>query len=250
MPPSKMSRGSIRLRRFSRRGHVAAFAAALFLAATSWSAGPALAAADDAEARTIFEKFIAAQNAHDADDVKAMLRNSPGTLLFARGIETTGRDAVAARFKGYYEGTWHLEPDMSKFRVAVISNEVMQILVPSSSRAVFPASRPTEYVSDQPDLRAGCERLARRLHPADREHGTEIAGSRMVGECIVRARGEDPGLRFAPSGLHARFAIADCLGLPGRSSRRAPACALWASAWHPSLAIASEGWWARQGSNL
>ncbi|MET4424445.1 DUF4440 domain-containing protein [Bradyrhizobium sp. 956_D2_N1_5] len=130
MPPSKMSRDSIRLRPFARRGHVAAIAAALFLAATAWSAGPALAAADDAQARTIFEKFIAAQNAHNADDVKAMLWNSPGTLLFARGIETRGRDAVADRFKGYYEGTWHLEPDMSKFHVAVISNEVMQVLVP------------------------------------------------------------------------------------------------------------------------
>ncbi|MBR0877111.1 hypothetical protein ABIF65_007363 [Bradyrhizobium japonicum] len=130
MPPSKMSRGSIRLRPLARRRHVAAIAAALFLAATAWSAGPALAAADDAQARTIFEKFIAAQNAHNADDVKAMLWNSPGTLLFARGIETRGRDAVADRFKGYYEGTWHLEPDMSKFHVAVISNEVMQVLVP------------------------------------------------------------------------------------------------------------------------
>ncbi|MDI2077115.1 hypothetical protein ABIF68_002639 [Bradyrhizobium japonicum] len=130
MPPSKMSLGSIRLRPLARRRHVAAIAAALFLAATAWSAGPALAAADDAQARTIFEKFIAAQNAHNADDVKAMLWNSPGTLLFARGIETRGRDAVADRFKGYYEGTWHLEPDMSKFHVAVISNEVMQVLVP------------------------------------------------------------------------------------------------------------------------
>ena len=130
MPPSKMSRGSIRLRRFARRGHVAAIAAALFLAATAWSAGPALAAADDAEARTIFEKFIAAQNAHDADAVKAMLLDSPSTLLFARNVDTRGRDAVAARFREYYEGTWHLEPDMSKFRVAVISNDVMQVLVP------------------------------------------------------------------------------------------------------------------------
>ena len=59
-----------------------------------------------------------------------MLWNSPSTLLFARGIETRGRDTVADRFKAYYEGTWHLEPDMSKFHVAVISNEVMQVLVP------------------------------------------------------------------------------------------------------------------------
>jgi hypothetical protein len=114
----------------ARRRSRSATAMLLALAVTIGSAGQALAAANDAEARTIFEKFIAAQNAHDADAVKAMLLDSPSTLLFARNVDTRGRDAVAARFREYYEGTWHLEPDMSKFRVAVISNDVMQVLVP------------------------------------------------------------------------------------------------------------------------
>ena len=114
----------------ARRRSLSATAMLLALAGTIGSAGQVLAAANDAEARTIFEKFIAAQNAHDADAVKALLLDSPSTLLFARNVDTRGRDAVAARFKEYYEGTWHLEPDMSKFRVAVISNDVMQVLVP------------------------------------------------------------------------------------------------------------------------
>jgi hypothetical protein len=143
MPPSKMSQGSIRPQRFSRRRHLAAIAA-LLLGATVWSAGSALAAANDAEARTIFQKFIAAQNAHNSDDVKALLWNSPATLLFARGIETRGRDEVAARFKTYYEGTWHLEPDMSKFHVAVISNEVMQVLVPIVFTRALPGKPPQQ----------------------------------------------------------------------------------------------------------
>jgi len=144
MPPSEMSPVHVRPRPFARHRHLAATAAALFLAVTAWSVGPALAAANDAEARTVFEKFIAAQNAHNADDVKAMLWNSPGTLLFARGIETRGRDAVADRFKGYYEGTWHLEPDMSKFHVAVISNEVMQVLVPIVFTRSLPGKPPQQ----------------------------------------------------------------------------------------------------------
>src|SRR4051812_32988921 len=111
-------------RPLARRSQLAALTPGLFFAATFWPGRPAEAAANDAEARAIFEKFIAAQNAHNADDVRAMLWNSPSTLLFARGIETRGRDTVADRFKAYYEGTWHLEPDMSKFHVAVISNEV------------------------------------------------------------------------------------------------------------------------------
>ena len=51
-----------------------------------------------------------------------------------------GRDAVDGRFKNYYEGSWHLEPDMSKFHVAVISNEVMQILV----RIIFTRGLPSK----------------------------------------------------------------------------------------------------------
>jgi hypothetical protein len=59
-----------------------------------------------------------------------MLWDSPGMLWFGRNVETRGRDAVADRFREYYRGTWHLEPDMSQFHVAVISDDVMQILVP------------------------------------------------------------------------------------------------------------------------
>jgi len=87
-------------------------------------------AADESEARAFFAKFVAAQNAHDVDAVKSMLWDSPGMLWFGRNVETRGRDAVADRFGEYYRGTWHLEPDMSQFHVAVISADVMQILVP------------------------------------------------------------------------------------------------------------------------
>ena len=82
------------------------------------------------EARALFTKFVAAQNAHSVSDVKAMLWNSPGTLLLARGAEIRGPGAIADRFKEYYEGTWHVEPDMSLFHVTLISKDVMQFLVP------------------------------------------------------------------------------------------------------------------------
>ena len=92
--------------------------------------GQASAAADEAAARAFFTKFVAAQNAHDVNEVKSMLWDAPDMLWFGRNVETRGRDAVADRFREYYQGTWHLEPDMSQFHVAVISNDVMQILVP------------------------------------------------------------------------------------------------------------------------
>ena len=108
------------------------------------SGGHASAAADEAAARAFFAKFVAAQNAHNADDVKSMLWNSPSMLWFSRGVETRGRDAVAARFKEYYEGTWHLEPDMSQFHVATISDDVMQILVPIVFTRGLPGKPPQD----------------------------------------------------------------------------------------------------------
>jgi hypothetical protein len=119
-------------------------AALLFLVVTVASGGHASDAANETEARALFTKFVAAQNAHNADDVKAMLWSSPSMLLFARGVETRGPDAVAARFKEYYEGTWHLEPDMSQFRVAAISSDVMQILVPIVFTRGLPGKPPQD----------------------------------------------------------------------------------------------------------
>jgi ketosteroid isomerase-like protein len=106
--------------------------------------GRASAASNEDEARTLFTKFVAAQNAHNVDDVRAMLWDSPSVLLFARGDEIRGHDAVADRFQEYYKGTWHLKPDMSQFRVAEISNDVSQILVPIVFTRAGPGSTPQD----------------------------------------------------------------------------------------------------------
>ena len=118
------------LRQFAHLMRHPSLSAVLLVILTVASGEPASAAADETEARAFFTKFVAAQNAHNADDVKAMLWNSPSMLWFSRGVETRGRDAVADRFREYYEGTWHLEPDMSQFHASVITDDVMQILVP------------------------------------------------------------------------------------------------------------------------
>jgi hypothetical protein len=119
-------------------------AALCFITMTIASGGHASAAADEAEARAFFTKFVAAQNAHNASDVRALLWNSPHMLWFSRNVETRGSEAVADRFKEYYEGTWHLEPDMSQFHVAVISNDVMQILVPVVFTRGLPGTPPQD----------------------------------------------------------------------------------------------------------
>lgn len=102
----------------------------------------AFARQNDAEAQALFTRFVAAQNAHDMNEVKSMLWKSQHMLFFSRGTETRGADAVAERFKEYYKGTWHLEPDMSKFQIAAISNDVAQILVPIVFTRALPGDQP------------------------------------------------------------------------------------------------------------
>ena len=133
------------LRKFARSMRYPLVRAAVFLVIMAVaSGGPASAAGNETEARAFFTKFVAAQNSHNADDVRSMLWNSPSMLWFSRGVETRGRDAVVARFKEYYEGTWHLEPDMSQFHVAAISDDVIQILVPIVFTRGLPGKPPQD----------------------------------------------------------------------------------------------------------
>jgi hypothetical protein len=133
------------LQQFARSArHPSVGAVLLLVIMTIASGGNASAAANETEARTLFTRFVAAQNAHNAGDVKSMLWNSPGMLWFSRGVETRGREAVAERFREYYEGTWHLEPDMSQFRVVAISDDVMQILVPIVFTRALPGKPPQD----------------------------------------------------------------------------------------------------------
>jgi hypothetical protein len=91
---------------------------------------PALAASSDSDARDFFAKFVAAQNAHDIPAVEALLWDSPRMLWFTRGVEVRGAKAIAETLMDYYAGTWHLEPDMSRFQSTAIADDVVQILVP------------------------------------------------------------------------------------------------------------------------
>jgi hypothetical protein len=51
-------------------------------------------------------------------------------------------EAVTDRFKEYYQGTWQLEPDMSEFHIALISDRVAQVLVPIVFTRGLPGAEP------------------------------------------------------------------------------------------------------------
>ena len=87
----------------------ASVAAALF-ASGFVLASPALANSTD-EVRRAFDRFVAAQNAHDLDGVASLLADGPGFMWVTRGTVVKGRAAAISRFRDLYRGPWRLRAD-------------------------------------------------------------------------------------------------------------------------------------------
>ena len=89
----------------------------------------AVAAPED-EVRAAFDRFVAAQNAHDIKAVEGLLLASSDFLWITRGTPVWGHEAALKRFAALYEGTWRLEPDSSGLKVMMIGDGMAQIYVP------------------------------------------------------------------------------------------------------------------------
>ena len=111
------------------------------------STGYALAAADD-EVKATFDRFVAAQNAHDVSAVRDLLLDSPNFLWVTRGAPIWGRDAALKRFETLYQGTWKLSPDTLNLKVVVLSDTTAQLFVPIT----FNSAPPGQPAPDAPFL--------------------------------------------------------------------------------------------------
>jgi uncharacterized protein (TIGR02246 family) len=87
-------------------------------------------AAPEDEVRATFERFVAAQNAHDVKAVELLLLNSPDFLWITRGTPVWGSDAALKRFVALYEGTWRLDAEASSLRITMLGDHAAQIYVP------------------------------------------------------------------------------------------------------------------------
>src|SRR5947208_15862627 len=74
------------------------------------------------EARQFFERFVAAQNAHDLPTVGSMLWNSDDFLWVTRGVQVRGSKTALNIFGSYYTGTWHLDPDTNQLKATALPN--------------------------------------------------------------------------------------------------------------------------------
>jgi len=102
----------------------------LALLSLGLSVAPAAWAGPEDEIRALFERFVAAQNAHDLSAVGDLLWDSARFLWVTRGTPIWGREAGLKRFEALYHGTWHLEPNAAELQVTMLSSDVAQLYVP------------------------------------------------------------------------------------------------------------------------
>jgi ketosteroid isomerase-like protein len=120
---------------------------ATLAAVLTLSAGQVFAGIDD-DVKTTFDRFVAAQNAHDVAAVRNLLLDSPNFLWVTRGSPIWGRDAALNRFEMLYQGTWKLSPDTANLKVVVLNDTTAQLFVP----IMFNIGPPGQPALDAPFL--------------------------------------------------------------------------------------------------
>lgn len=121
---NSLTNRDVRNLKISRR--MAAYLAVLFISLVNNAAS----AAPEDEVRATFDRFVAAQNAHDIKAAESLLLGSPNFLWITRGTPIWGHDAAVKRFTALYEGTWPLDPDPSGLKITLFGDGVAQIYVP------------------------------------------------------------------------------------------------------------------------
>ncbi len=87
-------------------------------------------AAPEDEVRAQFDRFVAAQNAHDIKTVGELLLDSPNFLWITRGTPIWGREAALKRFEALYQGTWMLDPRKEELKIIMLRDDLAQLYVP------------------------------------------------------------------------------------------------------------------------
>jgi len=144
------------------------------------------AAGSDDEVRVVFDRFVAAQNAHDLAAVGDLLLDSPKFLWITRGAAIWGREAALTRFDALYKGTWapgagwrraarHVA---QRRRGAALRSDPVHDRRPGRGAAA-------DTVPHEPNARQDADRLEGGQHPADR-------GARAVSPLSAPPRARAP----------------------------------------------------------
>jgi ketosteroid isomerase-like protein len=111
----------------------------------------AAVAAPEDEVRAAFDRFVAAQNAHDIKQAESLLLASADFLWITRGAPVWGSEAAIKRFAVLYQGTWQLDPETAGLKITMVGDGVAQLYVPIMFTIGAPGQPPqrTKFLMNQ-----------------------------------------------------------------------------------------------------
>ena len=84
-----------------------------------------------AEARALYNRFVAAENANDFDAVRSVLLDSPEFLWVTNGLSIWGREAAVRRMTDYHTAeVWHIQPENARAVAVEVSPAASFLHVP------------------------------------------------------------------------------------------------------------------------
>jgi hypothetical protein len=94
--------------------------------------------ATESRIRELYANLIEAENAHDIMKVRAMVWDSPKALFVAKTKTAAegnwagfwGKEVVVAHLQELYAGTFRIDPDYSKEKIALLAPTVAETYVP------------------------------------------------------------------------------------------------------------------------
>jgi hypothetical protein len=102
---------------------------------------------DADEVRSLFEREVKAENAHDIAEFAAVLvpsgaELSASTIMVTRDGKFVGRDTVVEHFVGYFKGSWQLDPDWAQLSIVPLGADTYHLVVPSRITLGPPGKEP------------------------------------------------------------------------------------------------------------
>jgi len=84
-----------------------------------------------AEARALYNRFVAAENTNDFDAVRSVLLDSPEFLWVTNGLSIWGREAAVRRMTDYHTAeVWHIQPENARAVAVEVSPAASFLHVP------------------------------------------------------------------------------------------------------------------------
>jgi len=97
-----------------------------------------------AEVKAAFLRFVAGQNTHDPSVVSDVLVNSSDFVwALGSGQSIWGFDQAMAKWKSEWNGSWHLDPQLSDLRITRIAPSVFLLITPLLLTEGDPGGQPS-----------------------------------------------------------------------------------------------------------